>query len=325
MAEHNRPGSVRVAAAAARKRWPIVTMPTFLIIGAAKTGTTSMYEYLQQHPDIFMSAVKEPWHFASHAMRRWTGPDGDWLQLRARYLDLARMENYEALFEGGTHALARGEASAIYLHTEGCAERIRAALPDARLMVLFRDPVDRAFSQFKVNLQQNRETAGSFAEAVRLEEERIRQGWSPDFHYVRRGFYYRQLEPYLRLFPREHLRIYLYEDIVKDTAVVVRDAYAFLGVDPDFTPDTERRYNISGTPARAALPRLLRGASPVAAFVRCLVPKVLRQPIRLRLKRVAEKKIVVDPQTRADLIKEYRPDILKLQEMLGRDLGPWMS
>lgn len=313
-----------MAAAAARKRWLIVTMPTFLIIGAAKAGTTSMYEYLRQHPDIFMSAVKEPLHFASHAMnRRWTGPGDDWL--RARYLDLARVEDYEALFEGGTHALARGEASPIYLHTEGCAERIRAALPDARLMVLLRDPVDRAFSHFRMHLQGNRETAGSFAEAVRLEEERIRQGWSPAFHYVRRGFYYRQLEPYLRLFPREHLRIYLYEDIVKDTAVVVRDAYAFLGVDPDFTPDTEKRYNIGGTPARAALPTLLRGASRVTAFIRCLVPKVLRQPIRLRLKRMAEKKIVVDPQTRADLIKEYRPDILKLQEMLGRDLGPWMS
>lgn len=299
-------------------------MPTFLIIGAAKAATTSMYEYLRQHPDIFMSAVKEPWHFASHAVtRRWTGPGDD--LMRARCLDLARVEDYEALFEGGTHALARGEASPIYLHTEGCAERIRSALPDARLIVLLRDPVDRAFSHFRKHLQENLETAGSFAEAVRLEEERSRQGWSPEFQYVRRGFYYRQLEPYLRLFPREHLRIYLYEDIVKDTAAVVRDAYAFLGVDPDFTPDTEKRYYVGGTPARAALPTLLRGASPAAAFIRCLVPQVLRQPIRLRLKRMAEKKIVVDPQTRADLIKEYRADILKLQELLGRDLGPWMS
>ncbi len=120
--EHDRPGSVRVAAAVARKRWPIVTMPTFLIISAQKAGTTSMYEYLWQDPDIFMSAVKEPWHFASHARRRWTEPGDDYI--RAGYLALARVEDYEALFEGGTHALARGEASTIYLLTEGCAERM---------------------------------------------------------------------------------------------------------------------------------------------------------------------------------------------------------
>lgn len=297
-------------------------MPNFLIIGAAKGGTTSMYAYLSQHPQVFMPKFKEPWYFAWDGKEpAFRGP-GD-ANLATRYV--RNLKDYQALFGPAGEALALGEASTMYFHAEGTAERIRASNPAMKLILMLRNPVDRAFSQYRMRLCDGKEPLADFGQAVAAEEERIRDGWSQAFWYVRRGFYHRQLQPYDAAFPTEQIKIWLYEELAKEPERVVRETYAFLGVDPSFSPNIERKYNVGATPASAALPATMRQNSRVQKLVKSLLPSPLRERLSNSLRNRAQNLVTIKPEVREKLTALYRDDILRLQDRLGRDLGGWLS
>ncbi len=308
---------------------PTTTLPNFLIIGAQKAGTTALYHYLNQHPEIFMSPIKEPHFFA------FEGEELDFRGPRDREVLSHFVVNdegaYRALFEGVRGEKALGEASAMYLYSEKAPARIKHHVPGTRLIAVLRDPVERAYSQFLHMRRDGREPLADFAEALEVEEERVRSGWAPNWHYKRAGFYHRQLLRYHEAFGPGRIRVYLYEDLNADPTGVLKDVHKFLGVDGSFVPDVSRRYNVSGVPKSRrlhALHALLLRPNPVKTALKPFFPKkVRRRLVEGSLNALRNRNLVKPPfpeEVRRALIEEYREDVSKLQGLIGRDLSGWL-
>ena len=259
--------------------------PNFIVLGAAKAGTTALYHYLRQHPQIYMTPLKETNYFALCDQElNFRGPgDGDYVNC----LSITREEAYRAQFEGVGDEPAVGEASPLYLYHAGAARRIHEAVPEARLLAILRNPVDRAYSAFLHLVRDGRETTRDFEVALSHEEARIQDNWEHIWHYISMGRYYEQVKRYYDLFAPEKIKIFLYRDLRTDPHSVLRDTYRFLGVDEEFQADTATRYNEASLPIEQRPPLL--------------------------------------PEVRARLENQLSPDILKLQDLIGRDLSHWLS
>lgn len=294
-------------------------MPNFLIVGAEKGGTTSLYAYLNQHPDIYMSPVKEPRYFSFAGQRpRYRGP-GDDQFVNQSVTDVVQ---YASLFDGARHERRLGEASPSYLFTPHTPERIRQQLPGGRLLAILRQPTDRAYSAYLMRLRLGLEPAQTFEEAVAQETWRRQNGWFGGC-YVHKGFYYAALSRYLQLFGRERFRIYLYDDLRHDARALVRDAFRFLEVDDRVEPDVSRRRNTAGRIVRHPLvEKLAKDDGPVDR----LLPERVSSPLRWKLRRLNTRpKPPLTAETRANLNTMYRDDILRTQDLIGRDLSHWLQ
>ncbi len=301
----------------------MMKMPTFLIIGAAKAGTTSLYQYLKEHPQIYMSPQKEPRFFALEGEKiDFRGP-GD--LTRFRYV--TDLETYRLLFEDVSHEVAIGEASTWYLYIPKAAERIQHYLPDVKLIVMLRDPVERAYSHFSSWRREGVEPLEHFSQAMAAEKERMENNWSPAWHYQQKGFYYHQLKRYFDLFEKSQIKIYLYEDFKANSTNVVQDIFRFLGVDDTIVTDTSQKHNVSGIPRNKALHKFLKQSNPLRGFLHSWVPAKLRQRVKTNLinLNLQNKNQALSPKIRKQFIEVYREDILKLQELINRDLSQWLK
>jgi hypothetical protein len=319
-----------------------MTMPNFFIIGAHKAGTTSLYHYLNQHPQIYMSPIKEPFFF-NHDIT----PDGKLVKRRLEgpgrrfALPFANIEEYRTLFSGVKGEKAIGEASPFYIYAPGTPERIKRHVPEARAIALLRNPADRAYSAFLHAVRGGREPVNDFAQVLRKEADGIRDNWSYVRRYRAGGLYYARLKRYYEVFGRERVGVWLYEDLRDDPASVTQEAFRFLEVDDAFVPDTSLKYNPAGVPRSEAIqsmirmihakrPRrrdLLRAAQalrlPPSVVANILSPESkVRQAVR---KMILTEPPPMVPEIRSGLIEGYREDILKLQHLIGRDLSKWLS
>lgn len=299
-------------------------LPNFLIIGAAKCGTTSLHYYLQQHPEIFMCPRKDTFFFdfGGHEPN-YAGPgDEEW------YTDFAvvHLEEYEALFAGVSSEKAVGEACAGYLYAPQASECVHRHIPHAKLIAVLRDPAERAYSSFLHEVRDGHETAADFAEGLALEKDRIRDNWRPIWHYRARGFYYEQIQRYLSLFGSSQLRIYLYEDLKENPTAMLKDIFSFLEVDESFVPDTSRKHNVAGFPRSRTLFKLVMTPNLLKTLIRPLLPAGFRNSLRSAIteSRTSLHRPPLPPELRKRLVDEYRPDILKLQDLIRRDLSHWL-
>jgi len=310
-----------------------VTMPNFLIVGAPRAGTTSLWHYLESHPQVYMSPVKEPKFFAfegEEADFRGLSPEDSPGDTSVPWA-ITDLEAYRALFGGVTDETAVGEASTIYLYYhKKASERIRHYVPKAKLIAVLRDPAERAYSHFLFMRSHSREPLTDFAQALEAEEERVRERWWPAFHYTRAGFYHEQLSRYFELFGRDQIRVYLYEDLKTDPSGVTRDVFRFLGVDDAFVPeDMDVRHNPSGIPRSERLYAFLySGFRQARPFVEPHLPKRLRHQVprvvaSLKNRNLDKPRLL--PEVRGRLIGEYRDDVLRLQDLIGRDLSSWLE
>lgn len=298
-------------------------LPNFLIIGAAKAGTTSLYHYLRQHPQIYMSPHKEPRFFALEGRPIGFNGPGD----MTRFTFVTERSRYEALFDGVGTERAIGEASPWYLYVEQSPERIKHHIPHARLIAVLRDPVERAYSNFLHARNEGLEPLDDFAAAMDAESERIAQNWSYRWHYKQKGFYSSQLKRYLNTFPKDNMRFYLFEDLKQGPADLLADICGFLDVDDTFAWETGRQFNVSSTPKSRVVADLLQrssrrlspvlaGAGPVRTLARSMKDRVAGLN--------AERAPALRPEIRARFIEEYREDVLRLQDLLARDLSAWL-
>ncbi len=295
-------------------------LPNFLVIGAGRSGTTSLYEYLRQHPEVFMSPVKEPNYFAfadGHLPQRGPGASG------LRRNSVTTLAEYETLFAGAGDARAIGEASPRYLRTPDAPARSAALLPEVRLVAILRDPVERAHAAYLGLRRDGLEPAATFEEALRDEERRIREGW-PLAALVGAGLYHRHLSRYYKRFPPERIRVYLHEDLQSDPAGLLRDLLSFLDVDPRSAPDTSRVHGRTGVVRNRALRGLWTRSRRAREALGPVVPRRVRDGVRARVLRDLERP-PLDPATRARLARIFRPDILELEELIGRDLSAWLA
>lgn len=226
---------------------PIVS---FLIAGAQKGGTTALYDYLRETPDIALSREKEP-HFFDDDARDWAAPD---------------YGAYHAQFDDPAGRPC-GEATPIYLYWPNCLERVRAYNPAMRLIIALRDPVERAWSHWRMEYARGPETL-PFAQAIRGGRMRLFEaepwGFHREFSYVERGFYGEQVERLFGLFPEEQVLILKSEDLRADPGPVLAKVRAFIGLPPGPSPapreshvGVEMDYGSELTPEDAALLRQL--------------------------------------------------------------------
>lgn len=288
-----------------------MTLPNFMIIGIAKAGTTSLHRYLDQHPQIFMSPVKETNFFAYEdaLAGTWTG-EGD-PPHPARYR-VKTLEAYEALFAGVSDEIAIGETSPLYCHSPNAARRIRECIPDVKLVASLRNPADRAFSGFLMRVRRGGAAMN------------VREVLTPESHHVIIGFYYDQLKRFFDVFSRYQIKICIFEEFKQDPAKVVVNLFDFLGVDTNFVPDTSIRHN----PAAIPKIRLLNPLFYNSTLIRT-AKSVLPESGQAMIKRFRQQNLKAPPtfpsDLRAELLRFYLEDILKLEGLLDRDLSIWLD
>lgn len=299
-----------------------MTMPNFLLIGTAKAGTTAIYFYIAQHPQIFMSELKEPMFFVSmNEKPDFKGPGCDKLNRNIIY----NFEDYQALFAGTNGQRAIGEASTWYLYYPQACQRIKQALPNAKLMACLRHPVERAYSAFLHLIRDGLETYSDFGQAIRAEPQRVRDHWEYMYHYTRMSLYYEQCKRYLDTFGRDQVRFYLYEDFEADPLPVLRDMFGFLEVDDTFVPDTDARPNAGlRKPKSRLLHSFLMQPSLLKSAMKPFIPQKLRRRLTTKVKMKNLAKPPFMPEVRAELLALFRDDVLRTQDLIGKDLSHWL-
>ncbi len=300
----------------------LVTRPNFIIIGAPKAGTTALGRVLGQHPQMCDSPVKEPRFLAfDGGLPSFGGPPHN------DYTDLPTVttwSEYQALFEKASDALAVGEASTIYMYYPGDrpAERIRHYLPGVKLIAILRHPAERAWSNFVHAVQLDWEPLADFRRAWDDQPRRMDENWSYFLRYRQNGCYAEQLERYWARFPREQMRVYLYEDWCERRDEMLADMLRFLQVDDAFRPAQYPRSNVFKMPRNRQVHRLFN-RSPLAERLR-RGPLLLRRLTVGMVNRLNLYRPALTTDLRRQLTAEYRGEIVRLQDLLGRDLGGWL-
>jgi Sulfotransferase domain len=298
-------------------------MPNFFIVGAARSGTSSLDHYLRQHPQLYTTPRKETHFFASDSFPPYfTGPGDE----RMNELLVRDKEQYTQLFTSAAGAKAIGEASAFYLCFPEVAERIAQAVHDPKIIMILREPVDRAYSAYMFLLRDHRETLG-FAEGLDREEERKQKGFEPMWWYKELSLYSSQVKHYLEVFGRQRVKVLLYEEFFANPAVVLREVFTFLGVKEDVVVDTSVRYNISGTPKSQMLYSILDHfifyPSPLEKRIKSLVPLHLRRAWASKAIGMFTRPVPLDPQIQVQLKEYFAEDVGKLEDLLQRNLHCW--
>ena len=313
----------------------IMTMPTFLIIGAMKGGTTTLYRLLDQHPEIYMSPVKEPNFYAYRNGRPKLGhpaglPYPVWIvdtpdaaqhamELAVDAASFTTLPAYKRLWRD-TSAPQRGEASVLYLYLPHVAESIASMNPDMKLIAILRNPVDRAYSHFLMARRMGREPIASFAEAMEAEASRLAQNYDPFWHYRSLGHYATQLERYFKVFDRSQILILLNDDLRKDLGTQYARLLHFLEVDASFKPGPKREYGTGGQPKNTWLYRLATSPSSAKDWFKRVVPRQYQASI---MNRLVLSKPELEIELRQQLARSYHDDITRLEELIGRDLSGW--
>lgn len=297
--------------------------PNFLIVGAAKSGTTSLYHYLNQHPDIYMSPVKEPDYFGGYSwnlpLHNIHGPNPS-LQIYQDWCD------YLKLFSEGENKVT-GEASpsTLYYYKQSIPE-INRRLKNPKIIILVRDPVERAFSHYRFLKRDGKENL-SFKDALQVESKRMMSNYHYGYYYKALGFYFNQISAFKNSFSTG---IWTFERLKSDTANVYNEICQYLDVSTDYQPDFSLHYNVSGVPKINALNKFLREKSRIRDFFRPLIDRVLNEEIKTALvERLHHVNMSandpMNPEIRKKLTEEYNREVNLLSQGLGIDVTGWKS
>jgi hypothetical protein len=318
---HMRVGPAATPPGAGRNTVRTATVPNFLVIGAARAGTTSIDAGLRQHPSLFMCPRKEPNYFAMAGRRvEFTGP-GDMEHLAGK--SVTSMDDYLALFRGAGRSQTAGEVSPMYLCDPLAPGRIHGFNPEMRLIAVLRDPVMRAFSGHMMMVRDGRETL-SFEDALAAGPGRVAAGWEMLWDHDAISRYSAQVERYLALFPRSQIKFCLYRNYRLDPASFWREVFDFLDVD-NTVKITNVELNESFLPRSRVLNRWIHEEMPLKSFARRLLPPRFGKSARAALIRLNRERPAMSKETRRKLIERHRDDILRLQDLLQMDLGLWLQ
>lgn len=291
--------------------------PNFFVLGAAKAGTTTVYDVLKAHPDVFLTYVKEPQFFSNDT------------------LYAAGFEAYlDEHFRGSERFAARGEATPHYLCFEKVARRIALHVPDQnqRFIVVLRDPVRRAWSLYWNMVSEGVEPldfeSALAQESERIDDAQLQSAGSLRYAYFSSGLYARQLEAYLRHFDISKFHFVWFEDLVTDPAGALTDVCRFLGVAADVHLETGRRSNAANRPRSAWLHRLVRQPNALKSLIKPLIPPRLRYRLSSGLIEMNRKPVSnppLDARTERQLRQRFEPDVRALESLTGRDLSAWRT
>lgn len=295
-----------------------IKKPNFFIVGAPKCGTTAFYTYLKEHPDIFMSSIKEPQFFADDVL-------GDLRGVRT-------LDDYLNCFAAAEREEVIGEASVAYLGSRAALHGIKAFNPSAQIIIMLRSPVEVMYSEYSQRILDTREPSVSFEVALKAEDEGKLSPWRRQgdkliglsLRETVRFFY--QVREYFQVFGREKIHVIIYDDFKKDTAGTYVEALRFLGVRPDFRPPFKVVHANRRVRSRQLQEFLIHPPDLARRIARTLLP----QPIRrlggnslLRLNSPNTPRPPMNPTLRRNLKKELEVDVERLSGILDRDLSHW--
>jgi hypothetical protein len=299
--------------------------PDLFIIGAAKCGTTSLYEYLRGHPEIFMSRAKEPRYFAPDLAVGTHGHDLNHPHDETRYL---------ALFSEARDEKRLGEASVRYIYSQQAPELIAEFQPRPYIIAMIRNPIDMMYSMHNQRVSEGHEDIADFEEALAAEEDRragrrIPAGSNSKLSIYRdRARFSEQLQRWFDRFGRERVHVIVFEDMIADPPGIFRRVLEFLEVDPEYQPETFSAYNKSHAPRSRLLRSLTRSRVP-QWIVWSLLPRVVGDRVtrgmvrgfrHSPLNRKPAPRTPLRPELRTQLEAEFSDEVERTGEMLGRDL-----
>lgn len=308
-------------------------LPNFFVIGAAKSATTSLYHYLKQHPEIYLSPSKEPSFFMFENKKLFPNslePLSFEIPQRIRNDRTSNINDYMSLFDEVKEEKAIGEMSNVYLYHPYAAQRIYDYVPNAKLLTSFRNPFDAAYSHFKMQKRQGVPAVKykSFLETLKAEDISAQNLFVAPY-IIRFYLYDIQIERYFKIFPRHQIYCFLYEDLQKPWPFF-QSMFQFLDVDDTFLPDISLQYNIGSR--KLQRPLLEDTINKIPTFLRGKLSYILPSSFS---KRYNNRRFGIDKENPAPskcpaeakefLYPIFRPHILRLQDLIERDISSWLD
>ncbi len=294
--------------------------PNFFIIGAAKSGTSSLYNYLSMHPQIFLPHVKEPHFFSYNEKIIFSKGPGDKKRMREATPNL---DSYLRLFNNAKEEICIGDGSTTYLDSIEAAKKIKRFEPNAKIIVVLRNPADRAYASYLHLRRDGVETIKNFEMAMKEEEKRIAAQWSVLWHYKTRQVSYEKLKRYYDIFDEEKIRIYEYEVWKNDNSKTLKDMFSFLEVDEEFDADVTKKLNVGGVPKNEALHSFFTKDNLPKTLIKHIIPTRFRIYFRSIIMRFNRIKVPLSDGIRTELIEYYSEDIKKIEQLTKLDLSNW--
>jgi len=306
--------------------------PNFFIVGAAKAGTTSLYHYLNSRSEVYMSPVKEPHYFSKDI--RYKNFNEEYRKstfininnyLKNENLEQEHItfiedeEDYLELFREANTEKLLGEISNGYLYSEVAAKEIYKFNKKAKIIIILRNPIDRAFSYWLMDLRGKDVCRRSFIEAIVEDQRVVEKGWGKSHLYVELGLYYDQIMRYMNIFPEEQLLILLYDDMVENQNKFYQQICQFINI-PFYSDYSTKRYNVASVPKYPLL-NIFLNKLKLKRFLLSLLTNQQKTYLKNILYSKNTLKIMNDDKIY--LLQFFLKDIMNLEKVLRTDLGLW--
>lgn len=281
--------------------------PNFFIVGAPRAGTSSLWEYLKAHDEIFMSTPKEPNFFHNVLLKN-----------KIQY-PISNKKKYLNLFKNVKNEKVIGEASTTYLHDPDSAQLIHAVVPKARIIIILRNPINRAFSHYSFHVKLGVQKM-PFAKVIRKDASCINEKFSTPPNIIRAGLYSEFVQRYLDFFYTTNVKIIIFEEFINNAKKTVKEVLQFLGVNTEYK-FVEGKYNTSEQP-KGKLAQLIISNSLIEKLGPLLIPSPFRIKLLRKFLYKKDDNLKMNHEDKAFLENFYNGDILKTQKLLGMTL-PW--
>ncbi len=303
-------------------------LPDFLIIGTGKSGTTSVDNYLKQHPGVFISPLKEP-NFFGYELNQPSDFEGT-PQIHHYNNSVTNIEDYVELFAGAEDHQVKGETSNTYMYHKNAPDRILHYAADVKIIAILRQPAERLYSRYLHLARENRVPTVQFSDC--LDPTTV---WWQRNDLIKEGYYGRHLSRYFEIFPKSQIKVFLFEDLRQDSEKMMKDIFRFIGVDPDFKVDFSVEYNQSGFIKNKAFDKVIGQNSWVKKALKKILPQrwynalkhnstTQKQLNQFRNKNLQRPSL--DPSLKSEISHSiYKEDIKLLESLIARDLSKWYA
>jgi len=304
-----------------------VSLPDAIIVGAAKAGTTSLFNYLSDHPQIFKPRIKEPWFFSFRGKKpQFIIPNSG--RVNSKEI-ISNDQEYFDLFKNSDKYLIEGSTS--YLYTaKDTIKNIKDLYGEdyskLKIIIVLRNPIERAWSHYMMHVRDNK-TDLSFTESIKEEAIRnmLSSGGIIGYDYIGFGMYYNQIKLFKDVFPE--LKILMYDDFLRSPLDYLNQLTDFLSIDR-FSFHTSQKYNASGSPKNGVsklISSIINRDSYFKSFIKGFLPKGFLFKLSLSLKPLLYRKVKISSKEKNSLIEIYREEVLKLEKLIGYDLKHWLN